>query len=872
VGRGVIFSLDDDGWTLREALGHTWQWYVDAPMPALGNNVADAAADAAAAPGWLPARVPGSVVGDLVRAGEVASPFVGRQSRAVEWTGARHWVYRRRLDLPALVPDERAVLELDGVDPGGVVFVDGVEVGRVDGLYHRLRADLTDVLRSPGPHRLAVVVSPVPESQPQVGRTEDVRLHAPRMNYGWDFSPRLPHQGIWRGARIHVGRLLVREATVAPRVDDDLRHATVQVDCVLEGAAHEGEELVVTLTDDQGTEVAEQVTRLRPDDPASSQQVAVRLSVDEPRLWWPRGHGGQPWYTVRLRAGSDPAPLWSATTGLRHVRMLANPDGPADALPYTAEVNRTRVPLIGWNWAPADALHGESAGQRVEHLLDLAADSGARLIRVWGGGLVESSAFYEACDRRGLLVWQEFSQSSSGVQSAPSTSPAFLQLMHEEALEVAPGLRRHPSLLMWGGGNELDVDGIPADEQSAPALAVLRRTLAEVDPGRHWVPTSPSGPAFHNRLDVIEADPEAQHDVHGPWEHQGLVEHYRLYNAGTSLAHTEFGVEGMTNPKALRDVVPVAERWPAGRSNPAYRHPSDWWNNEELLQACFGSRLDDLDTIARASQLLQATGLGYAVEADRRRAPRCSMVLVWQLNESFPNAWCTSAVDYYGEAKLAYHAVARAFADDRVTLQVDQAVWPDRPPRARVWTWSMSGVAPGSRVVLRLLDADGKPHAHWDRRDLPVVTDPAEQGEMVVDSPSVPPDSVLFWEASWIDAEGRLIDRTLELMTTGADWASLLDLPPSTLEAHVITGRQGAAEVQVKHVGGPAAIGLQVTEGRPLGPPGRLRSSGDPSALMPGETRRFGLRWDASDGPPVAVLQGWNVGPTVLDLAQEADR
>src|SRR3712207_7019155 len=39
---------------------------------------------------------------------------------------------------------------------------------------------------------------PVPASQPQVGRTELVRTHRPRMNEGWDFCPRLPHQGIWR--------------------------------------------------------------------------------------------------------------------------------------------------------------------------------------------------------------------------------------------------------------------------------------------------------------------------------------------------------------------------------------------------------------------------------------------------------------------------------------------------------------------------------------------------------------------------------------------------------------------------------------------------------------------------------------------------
>ena len=69
------------------------------------------------------------------------------------------------------------------------------------------------------------------------------------------------------------------------------------------------------------------------------------------------------------------------------------------------------------------------------------------------------------------------------------------------------------------------------------------------------------------------------------------------------------------------------------------------------VQASFGHRLADLDTLIRASQLLQATGLAYAVEADRRRFPRCSMVLPWQLNESYPNAFATSCVDHRGDPR-----------------------------------------------------------------------------------------------------------------------------------------------------------------------------------------------------------------------------
>jgi beta-mannosidase len=97
------------------------------------------------------------------------------------------------------------VLELDGVDPEGLVVWDGREVGRTGGLYHRSRFVIPQELAAEGWHRVAIVVAPVPASVPQVGRTELVRAHRPRMNEGWDFCPRLPHQGIWRPARLVIG-------------------------------------------------------------------------------------------------------------------------------------------------------------------------------------------------------------------------------------------------------------------------------------------------------------------------------------------------------------------------------------------------------------------------------------------------------------------------------------------------------------------------------------------------------------------------------------------------------------------------------------------------------------------------------------------
>jgi beta-mannosidase len=835
----VVRSLAGGDWSVREALGETWRWYVDKPVQGWQNNAAAAARRGQSAPGWWPARVPGSVVTDLWRAGELPDPYRARNSRAAEWTGDRSWVYRRTVELPPMADGEWAALEFDGVDPSATVFWDGQPVGAVRGLYRQTRLRIPDDAAHPGRHRLAVVVDPVPASQPQVGRTDLVRTHRPRMNEGWDFCPRLPHQGIWRDVRLAVGSTHLAAVAVRTAVDGD-GHGSVRLTGTLEAAGSQAVPVELAVVDAAGRVVARRQETV-------TGELRIDLDVTRPERWWPRGYGEPTTYAAQLRVAGAAEPAWRGTVGFRQATLVPNAGAPASALPYTAVVNGTVIPLCGWNWVPADAQYGAVDPARVRHLVDLAARSGARLLRVWGGGLVETEAFYTACDRAGLLVWQEFSQSSSGIDSAPAADADFVALMAEEAAAVVPARAHHPSLLVWGGGNELDADGAPLDEERSPVLATLRAAVHRLDPGRAWLPTSPSGPAGH--------------DVHGPWEHQGLRDQHTLGNAGASLAHTEFGVEGMTNRRSLCHLLPAADRWPADRTNPAYRHLGDWWVNTPLVQASFGNRLADLEALLRASQLLQATGLGYAVEADRRRFPHCSMVLPWQLNESYPNAFCTSCVDHRGDAKPAFHAVARAFAPRRVTARVPTSVWAgEELLTAQSWVWAELGVAAGSRVVVRLRRADGTVVAEerwWV--DGP-VREPRPVGELTVAATAVPTGTVLAWELLWEAADGAPLDREVVLACTGADFAPLLDLDAATVD--VGTRRaDGATVVEVAHRAGPMVVGLQVVDDRPYDAPGWVVCDGDPRPLLPGERRAFAVR-----GGGRLRVEAWNIEPVQMEV------
>jgi len=617
-------SIDLSGsWELKGYLGVDW--------------AAAAAERGADGPGWIPASVPGSVVHDLWRAGEVADPYFERNSLQLEWIPERTWLYRRDLELAALARDERALLRFEAVDYACIVFLDGAVAGRHEGMFVPFELDVTAAVRDGGRHRLVVLVEGAPESEPQVGRTSRVRIHKSRMTYGWDFCPRLVHQGIWQPVTLEVvreSRIVDVRARPSPAGEDTWR---LDVDIAIEATSRAHGVLEVELRD--GDRV---VAHGGADVPGGIgvSTVSAGFEVDRPRLWWSNGLGEPVVHRLvaRLQDGDDVLDEREVPVGFRTVELAPNEGARADARPYTLVMNGIRTYANGWNWTPLDVFHGVPNDAALEHRLRLAADAPVNLLRVWGGGLIESEAFYDSCDRLGILVWQEFSQSSSGVESEPSMDPAFVERIQIEARAIVPARANHPSLAVWCGGNELSDERGPLDERS-PVLAALADVVRELDPGRGWLPTSPTGPRFHNRHADIDADPEGLHDVHGPWEHQGLREHNVLYDAGTSLLNSEFGVEGMANRPTFEALVSRAHRWPAGRDNPVMRHLGDWWDNEPLVQAAFGGGIDDVATLRRASQQLQADGLRYAIEANRRRWPRNSGSLPWQFNESYPNAW-----------------------------------------------------------------------------------------------------------------------------------------------------------------------------------------------------------------------------------------
>ncbi len=663
---------------------------------------------------WLPATVPGNVQADLLRAGRLPDPAFGRQNELAQWPDDHCW-WLVCDPSSALSPgtgpgSRRAHLVLRGVDYISDLFLDGRHLGRHEGMFSPQIYDVTDLLSAES--RLAVRITGSRWLPCDRGSRWDRLLNRfealtvgslgrfphrrdtlkCQMGFGWDFSPPLRTMGLWDDVTlIFSDDIFIRDVAARPSFTGDgvtllveveidaLLPRPVRMRCSLSGETFAGEPLV-----------AERALELTP----GIDRYRAELAVPEPRLWWPWDHGRPDLYrlTVEVLDGDRVLDSCDDLIGLRQVEL----DG------WTLRINGRRVYARGANWVPADMLPGRVTEADYRHLLTLARQANMNMLRVWGGGLREKRAFYELCDRLGILLWQEFPVACAFVTRYPR-SPEYLRLAEAETRAIVRDLQNHPSVALWCGGNEF------SQRRNAPLVETLQRAAAG-DPTRPFLPASPHGGDSHNW--------QVWHGYAAP----------AAYRRDMARFASEFGLQALPSVAALHRFIPEAELWPPGPSWST--HNAGLKKLERYARPFLGGRQArevSLDAFVQASQRAQANGLQIAIEHYRRlKAGGGGGVLVWQLNEPWP-AISWALIDFFREPKPAYDLVKRLF--NPVLISADYALERYRagdPFNAEVWIVN-DGAKPLPDCLLEvtLLDGAGQPVSQLVHR-LDVAADSAE--------------------------------------------------------------------------------------------------------------------------------------------------
>jgi beta-mannosidase len=664
-------------------------------------------------PDWITARVPGDVQSDALDAGLIPDPNYGLNSRSAEWTYQRDWVYSKTFTIsrPAL-PFERVFLRFEGVDYQCDVFLNGKWLGRHEGAWTAFEYEITDQAQYDTENKLTVVVYHAPDEECQWGRTSKVKTLKARFAYGWDWCTRLVPLGIWKDVKL-VARSSASILDVFARPVVDLKSGKAEVVVEIKTHAIQSQSLSIDLELSlNGKSVATKNIAFKQKEGEGIYRES--LSVSDPQLWYPNGYGEQPIYHLSCglkNRGQEVLDSRNICVGLRKLEWLRNEGASQDALPYTIRVNGKRIYIKGWNWSPIRQLYGRRQPEVYRRRLELARDAHCTLIRIWGGGLAERETFYNLCDQFGILVLQELFMSSACIDNHPSTDPAYVRLLTECARDVIVQKRNHPSLAVWCGGNELCVRGDAVDvhgnilrpdvigyegyktdlggcpwlplKGDHPLLAALEKCVRTLDPDRHWLPSSASGPWENASIEYVGR----MHDVHGPWSNLGPKEHYKFYNTVDMMLHGEFGCDGSASLQAIRRFVPPEYHWPMDDKNPiAWYHGRMWTGtNLKRTEQWFGE-IDNLATYVRASQYVQAEGLRYGLEAHRRRKWQSSGAMPWHFAEPWPNVCDTCSVDVYDQPKPSYFAVARANRPIHVSARYDAIIWSDKQEfTAELW-------------------------------------------------------------------------------------------------------------------------------------------------------------------------------------------
>ncbi len=608
----------------------------------------------------IPAPVPGSVQEALRRAGELPDWNVGLNARLCEWVENRHWIYQAEIPEAWLQEGTRFRLRCLGLDYAGRVMLNGKDVGTFKGSFTPYTFDLTFYLQ-PGRNVLQIIFEAPPRWLGQLGYTSQMTEWKPRFNYTWDWTARLVQTGIWDSLYLEVtqGQEL-GELTCRTDVDPSTRRGRLQV----RGSAEAGEGYWV------------QVTLEGEGGPLRSVEVPVAefaaglewrdLPVD---LWWPNGAGAQPLYTLTCRlldADGYKVDEAQRTVGFRHVEWRPCEGAPAEADPWLCAVNGRPVFLQGVNWTPIRPNFSDVGEEDYRLRLEAYRDLGCNLLRVWGGAYLEKAVFYRLCDELGLMVWQEFPLSSSGLDNWPPEDTESIEALAAVAESYIARRGHHVSLLLWCGGNELQgaLDGSkkgggkPVDA-THPLIARLQDVVAQLDPGRRFLPTSSSGPRFSG--DACDFGKGLHWDVHGPWRVDGDLDAWEEYwQADDALFRSETGAPGASPARLIRHYRGDLSTMPASHANPLWRRTA-WWIEWERFVAEKGREPQSLGEYVAWSQARQAKALAIAARACKERFPRCGGFLIWMGHDSFPCTANTSIIDFEGNLKPAALAVREVF-------------------------------------------------------------------------------------------------------------------------------------------------------------------------------------------------------------------
>lgn len=624
-------------------------------------------------------QIPGTVLSGLLAAGKIKDPFYRTNEDATRALFWKDYVFTRTFDVDEeLLAQQHIVLVCEGLDTLAEISINGTFLAKTDNMHRTWKFQGKKLLH-PGKNEIQIVFRSVLrfiEDYPYEAHKKinyipcgsmkgNQLLRKAHSMFGWDWGPQTIDAGIFRDiylqgyshARIEDIRIHQQHA----------KNVSVQTSITLSESVP-GQKLCVELSED-GADKPLQTKLCKTN---ADGVAAVDFVIENPKLWWPNDYGDQPLYIVRTTLlDEDGTSLESITRriGLRTLTISQEKDEWGNEFAFC--VNGVKIFTRGGNYIPDDCLYTRITEKKLDYILESCRRAHFNCVRVWGGGYYPSDAFYDLCDEKGLIVWQDLMYACN----VYDVTDAFAENCRQETYDNVRRLRHHASLGLWCGNNEIESawDHWGDFQKETPYLRadyirlfeeVLPKAVQEADGETFYWHSSPSsGGCFDNPDDANRGDTHYW-DV---WHGQKPFTDYRKYFFRFC---SEFGFQSFPCAKTVNSFTLEDDRNIFSRVMESHQK-NDAANGKMLYYLSENLRYPkDLTHLLYASQVLQGMAIKYGVDHWRRNRGRCMGTLYWQINDDWPApSW--SSIDYFGRWKALHYMAQKFYAPHAVSMTLE---------------------------------------------------------------------------------------------------------------------------------------------------------------------------------------------------------
>ena len=418
--------------------------------------------------------------------------------------------YRTHIPISNPYPNGRTVLHFEGAGQTTTVYVGEKLVGKHTGGYDEFAFDITDLLPT---QQAAVPITVLCDNSRDLDRMPS------------DFSDFSLYGGMYRHVNLtYVPSVSLETVHIQTKLPSPTGPAEITIVGTLYNptATADSLEITIEVADPSGISVHRST---RTTQPWKDSTTLATFTIPTPQLWSPaRPLLYECTITIRSKGGDYTA---HERFGLRHTEWVQH--GPF-------KLNGERLLLRGTH------RHEDHAGYAaampddlIDQEMQLIKEAGANFIRL--AHYQQSRRVLELCDRLGILVWEEIPWCRAGIGSE-----IFKEMGRRTLRNMISQHYNHPSVLLWGLGNENDW---PTEYPTIDKPAI-RAYLQELNELSHQL--DPSRMTTIRRLDFARDIP----DVYSPsiwagWysgtyqEYQKSLETQR--DRVNHLFHAEWGAD-----------------------------------------------------------------------------------------------------------------------------------------------------------------------------------------------------------------------------------------------------------------------------------------------------------------------------------------